>query len=76
MQKEVPLIGMDKKSPSDGQLPGRASLRCFYLPTPAGKRLIPAQSYLRIKLMVTSEPSHLNPIWLIAPAPQLRMKFR
>lgn len=75
MQKDIPLIGMDKKSPSDGQLPGRASLPCFYLPTPAEKRLIPAESYLRIKLMVTGEPSPSNPVRLIPPAPHPRLKF-
>ena len=75
MQKEVPLIGMDKKSPSDGQLPGRASLRCFCLSTPVEKRLIPVESYLRSKLMVTGEPLCSNPIRLIPPAPHLRLKF-
>lgn len=55
MQKEVPLIGMDKKSPSDGQVPGRASLQCFCLSAPVEKRLIPVESYLRITFMVTGE---------------------
>lgn len=50
MQKVVPLIGTDTKSPWNGQLAGRASLWCFHFSIPVKKRLIPVESYLRTNL--------------------------